>query len=69
MYNYNLLINTGQMITSHWINTDVNLIEMYKAALLSGQNMIVWERGVVNLSTVVGLIDNSPIEPKAIAKK
>lgn len=59
MYQYQILVNTGQMILSHWINTDVNLLEMYKSALLSGQKIIVWEKGVIDLTAVVGLVDNT----------
>lgn len=59
MYNYNLLVNSGQMVLNQWITTDVNLLEMYKSALLSGQKIIVWEKGVIDLRSVVGLIDTS----------
>ena len=64
MYNYNLLVNTGQMVIYQYITTDVNLLEMYKAALVSGHEMISWEKGVIDLTSVVGIIDTSPSEPK-----
>ncbi len=59
MYQYNLYINTGSTIAMQWITTEVNLLEMYKSALLSGMNSIVWEKGVLNLSTIIGIVDTS----------
>lgn len=58
------MVNTGQTVSMQWINTDVNLLEMYKSAILSGQKLIVWEKGVIDLTAVVGLIDTAPCEPK-----
>ncbi len=64
MYQYNLYINTGSTIAMQWITTEVNLLEMYKSALLSGMNSIVWEKGVLNLSTIIGIVDTSIETPK-----
>jgi hypothetical protein len=60
-------MNQYNIFTPHnqyplFITTDVNLIEMYKAALVSGANQIMWENGIINLSQVIGIIDMTPPE-------
>jgi hypothetical protein len=39
-YNYTLIVNSGSMVFNQFLNTDVNLLEMYKAALVSGSGVI-----------------------------
>lgn len=59
MKQYNLLVNAGSMVINHWVNTDVNLLEMYKSALVSVAIHITWEKGVIDVKSVVGIIDNT----------
>ena len=58
LYNFNLILQNGM---NQFINTDVNLLEMYKSAIASGSNVITWEKGALNLSQIVGIIDNNPL--------
>lgn len=60
MYNYNLYTLTGPM----YITTDVNLLEMYKSALATGATKIVWERGILDLTQVIGIMDMAPLPDK-----
>lgn len=55
------MINTRSGVFTQFVSTDVNLIEMHKSALVSGATHISWERGVIDLTHVVAIIDNSPI--------
>lgn len=57
-YQYNLFTSTHPHPI--FVCTDVNLLEMYKAALVSGANHIVWEQGVISLNQVIGIMDISP---------
>ena len=50
-------------IFNHWINTDFNLLEQYKMALVTGSGVISWEKGAFDLKLVVGIMDCTP-EPK-----
>jgi hypothetical protein len=60
-YSFNLVVNCGGMPSTNFINTDVNLLEMYKAALVSGADHLIWEKGVINLKYVVAVIDNTVV--------
>lgn len=62
-YSFNLIMHNGM---NQFIQSDVNLLEMYKAAIASGSSVVTWEKGVINLTQIVGIIDNTvrPLEVK-----
>ena len=59
--NYMLVINVGNgMTTGHFIDCDFNLLEAYKRATIQKDGFIVWDKGVIDISRVIGVIDNTP---------
>lgn len=53
---YQVIFKSGNgMIGVHYIQTEVNLIEVYKNALLMGHGQIVWDKGVLDCSQIVGV--------------
>lgn len=57
-YQYNMFYTT--MPHPIFIMTDVNLLEMYKSALVSGSKVIMWEKGIINMELVIGIVDITP---------
>lgn len=64
--NYNVMVMGQNMIFNHWVNTEINLLEAYKNAMLLGSGHISWEKGAIDMKSIVGIIDTTPEE---VAKK
>jgi hypothetical protein len=47
------------MIFQHYIQTDINLLESYKNAILLGSGHISWEKGAIDTKNVVGILDTT----------
>lgn len=58
-YNFNLILMGQNMLFNHWINTDINLLENYKNAILLGSGHISWEKGAIDTKHIVGIIDET----------
>jgi 3-phenylpropionate/cinnamic acid dioxygenase small subunit len=54
--NYQLLIKQNGTVYTYYIQSDYDLLEKYKEALLMGNGLIVWDKGVIDCSQIVGII-------------
>jgi hypothetical protein len=57
MYQFNIYTPHAQY--PMFVTTDVNLLEMYKAALITGAKQIMWEKGIVDITQIIGIFDVS----------
>jgi hypothetical protein len=58
-YSYNLMVMGQNMIFQHFIQTDINLLESYKNAIMLGSGYISWEKGAIDMKQIVGIIDTT----------
>lgn len=56
-YNFNLMVMGQNMIFTHYIQTDINLLESYKNAIILGNGYISWEKGAIDMKQIVGVMD------------
>jgi 3-phenylpropionate/cinnamic acid dioxygenase small subunit len=54
--NFQLLIKQNDTVYTYYIQSDYDLLEKYKEALLMGNGLIVWDKGVIDCSHIVGII-------------
>lgn len=54
--NFQLLIKQNDTVFTYYIHSDYDLLEKYKEALLMGNGLIVWDKGVIDCSQIVGII-------------
>lgn len=62
MRNYNVYIATSTGVHSAFITVNFDLLDAYKRALLNKEGFIIWDKGILDLSTVSGIIDNTYYE-------
>jgi hypothetical protein len=53
---FQVLIENGNYILTHFINSDIDLLNVYKNSLITDSGYIVWDNGVVNCKRVVGIM-------------
>lgn len=67
MDSYNLLVESTHGLTSHFVQTNIDLIAQYKDSLLQGKGYVMWEDGVIDYSRIVGITRQpKPVAPKAV---
>jgi hypothetical protein len=67
--NYNILVESQHGgINTHYIYTNIDLIEQYKTAIIQGKGYIMWEDGVIDYTKIVG-ITRQPVVKPAVEKK
>ena len=54
--NFQILIKQNGSVFTYYIQSDYDLLEKYKEALLMGNGIIVWDKGVIDCSQIVGII-------------
>jgi hypothetical protein len=60
LLNFNVLVNSSNGMPGNiFVSTDFNLLEAYKSALLSNNGFVTWEKGVINVNQIVGIIDTT----------
>lgn len=64
MKQYSVIFKAGNGMTGNqFLHLEFDLIEGYKRAILQKDTFISWEKGVLRVESVLGIIDNSPPEP------
>lgn len=58
-HTFEILVGTSQGIFTYWVDTDFNLLEQYKTALILGSGAITWEEGALDRNQVVGIFDRT----------
>lgn len=53
---FQILVNQSGMIYSHYITSDIDILEAYKDALISKTGYVVWSNGVLDCNHIVGII-------------
>lgn len=56
--NFQILVNQNGMVYTHYITSDVDLLQVYKDALISKTGYVVWDKGVIDCSQIIGIIRN-----------
>jgi hypothetical protein len=55
---YTLIVATNNGVFQHYVHgVGTDLLSLYKQAKLEGQQSVVWERGVIDMKAVIGIID------------
>lgn len=63
MNNYNILVEAQNGIYNQYINTDIDLIDQYKTAIIQSKGYIMWEDGVIDYTKIVGITRQPPFKP------
>lgn len=60
MYQFLLIIKTSGSPYVQHIQTDANLLALYKSAIYGQAATIEWDKGIISVDTIVGMIDATP---------